>query len=53
MEVARIETAEMRQAQLQLYKKLAEAEEEIAANAAGTDFFAFAKKLRSAVHGTA
>jgi hypothetical protein len=36
------------QEQLELYAKLAEAEEEIAAGAEGVDFFEFARKLKVA-----
>ena len=52
MVVLSIEMYERQQAQLELYANLAEAEAEIASGAEGTDFFAFAKKLRAAVHGT-
>ena len=52
MVVLSIDTYERQQAQLELYAKLAEAEAEIAAGAKGEDFFEFAKKLRSSVHGT-
>ena len=51
MVVVSVETYERQQAQLELYAKLAEAEAEIASGAKGTDFFAFAKKLRADVHG--
>ena len=52
MVVLSIETYERQQAQLELYAKLAEAEAEIASGAEGADFFDFAKKLRTDVHGT-
>ena len=52
MVVLSIEIYERQQAQLELYAKLAEAEVEIASGAEGTDFFDFAKKLRTEVHGT-
>lgn len=35
-----------------LYDKLAAAEQEIDAGAKGEDFFAFAKSLRTSVHGS-
>ena len=51
MVVLSIETYERQQAQLELYAKLAEAEAEIIAGAKGADFFEFAKKLRTDLHG--
>ena len=51
MVVMSIETYERQQAQLELYAKLAEAEDEIASGAEGADFFDFAEKLRAQVHG--
>ena len=51
MVVLSIEIYERQQAQLELYAKLAEAEVEIASGFEGADFFEFAKKLRSDVHG--
>ena len=52
MVVLSVEMYERQQAQLELYAKLAEAEVEIASGIGGTDFFEFAKKLRSEVGGT-
>ena len=51
MVVLSIKEYERRQALIDLYGKLAEAEKEIAAGAKGEDFLAFAKKLRNNVHG--
>ena len=52
MVVLSIEMFERQQAQLELYSRLAEAETELAQGAASsTDFFEFAKKLRTDVHG--
>ena len=51
MVVLSIEMYERQQAQLELYAKLAEAEAEIASGVDGLDFFEFAKKLRTVVHG--
>lgn len=51
MVVMSIETYERQQAQIELYSKLAEAEMEIASGSTGVDFFEFAKKLRTKVHG--
>jgi len=45
------ETYERQQTIINLYIKLAEAEEEIANGAEGEDFFEFAKQLRNKVHG--
>ena len=52
MVVLSIEMYERQQTQIELYARLAEAEAEIASGAEGVDFFKFAKKLRSDVHGT-
>ena len=46
-----IELFERMQAQLDIYAKLAEAEAEIASGAESPDFFEFARKLRTQVHG--
>ncbi|OAT86093.1 type II toxin-antitoxin system Phd/YefM family antitoxin [Desulfotomaculum copahuensis] len=51
MVVMSIEAYERQQALIELYGKLSEAEAEIAGGIAGKDFFEFAKKLRSNVHG--
>jgi prevent-host-death family protein len=51
MVVMSIETYERQQTIIDLYIKLAEAEEEIANGAEGEDFFKFAKQLRNKVHG--
>ncbi len=51
MVVMSMETYELQQAKLELYEKLAESEVEISAGVQGEDFFEFAKKLRSDVHG--
>ncbi|WP_089609854.1 type II toxin-antitoxin system Phd/YefM family antitoxin [Dehalobacterium formicoaceticum] len=51
MVVMSIETYERQQARINLYIKLAEAEEEIANGAEGEDFLEFAKQLRNSVHG--
>lgn len=51
MVVVSIEEYELQQAQLDLYAKLAKAETEIASGVEGADFFEFAKKLRTEVHG--
>lgn len=51
MVVLSMEMYERQQAQLELYAKLAEAEAEIVSGAEGVDFFEFAKKLRTQVHG--
>jgi len=42
---------ECQQAQLELYAKLTEAEEEIVSGAEGADFFEFANKLRAEIQG--
>jgi PHD/YefM family antitoxin component YafN of YafNO toxin-antitoxin module len=52
MVVLSIEMYERQQAQLELYAKLSEAEAEIAMGAEGADFFEYAEKLRSNLHGT-
>ena len=51
MVVMSIETYERQQALINLYAKLAEAEEEIANGAEGENFFEVAKQLRNSVHG--
>lgn len=51
MVVMSVETYERYQALINLYTKLAEAEEEIANGAEGEDFFEVAKQLRSSIHG--
>lgn len=51
MVVMSIETYERQQALINLYAKLAEAEEEIANGAEGEDFFEVARQLRNSVHG--
>jgi prevent-host-death family protein len=51
MVVMNIEEYEKRQALLDLYGKLAEAEAEIAEGAAGEDFMAFARQLGTTVQG--
>ena len=51
MVVLSIEMFERQQAQLELYARLAESEADIASGASGADFFEFAGKLRSQVHG--
>lgn len=51
MVVMNIEEYERNQALINLYGKLAVAEQEIAAGAEGEDFLSFAKRLRETVHG--
>ena len=51
MVIMSVETYERQQALIDLYTKLAEAEEEIANGAEGEDFFEVAKKLRNNLHG--
>lgn len=51
MVVMNIEEYERNQALIDLYGKLAVAEQEIAAGAEGEDFLSFAKRLRETVHG--
>jgi prevent-host-death family protein len=51
MVVMSIETYERQQALVNLYTKLAEAEEEITNGAQGEDFFEVAKQLRNTIHG--
>ena len=51
MVVMSIETYERQQTIIDLYIKLAEAEEEIANGAEGEDFFEFAQQMRNKVHG--
>lgn len=52
MVVMSVEMYELREAQLELYAKLAEAEAEVARSETGVDFEGFVKKLRGNVHGT-
>ncbi|HZK44356.1 MAG TPA: type II toxin-antitoxin system Phd/YefM family antitoxin [Syntrophomonadaceae bacterium] len=51
MVVMSIEVYERQQALINLYTKLAEAEEEISNGAEGEDFFEVAKQLRESLHG--
>jgi len=51
MVVMSVETYERQQGLINLYVKLAEAEEEIANGAEGEDFFEYARRLRNSVHG--
>lgn len=51
MVVMNIEEYERNQALIDLYGKLAVAEQEIAAGAVGEDFLTFAKRFRENVHG--
>jgi len=51
MVVMSMETFERREAQFELYLKLAEAEMEINEGAEGEDFMTFARELRKNVHG--
>lgn len=51
MVVMNIEEYERNQALIDLYGKLAVAEQEIAAGAEGEDFLSFAKRLRENIHG--
>jgi prevent-host-death family protein len=51
MVIMSMETYEHREAQLELYAKLAEAEAEALSGETGMDFDEFAKKLRSKIHG--
>lgn len=51
MVVMSMETYERQQALINLYTKLAEAEEEIANGAEGEDFFELAEQLRICMHG--
>lgn len=51
MVVMSLEQYERQAAQLELYAKLAEAEEELASGKPLADFSAFARKLREDVHG--
>jgi len=52
MVIMSMEMHERREAQIELYAKLAEAEIEAASGETGVDFKAFARKLRDSVHGT-
>ena len=51
MVVISMETYECQQALIDLYGKLAAAEQEIASGAKGEDFLTFARRLRESVHG--
>jgi hypothetical protein len=51
MVVVSMEEFERQQALIDLYGKLAVAEQEISAGAAGEDFLTLAKSLRERVHG--
>lgn len=51
MVVMSLETYERQQSLINLYAKLAEAEEEIISGAEGEDFLAVSRKLRDLVHG--
>ena len=51
MVVLNIEEYERQMALIDLYGKLAVAEEEISSSAAGEDFMAVAKKMRERIHG--
>ena len=51
MVVMSVETYEHQQGLINLYVKLAEAEEEIANGAKGEDFFEYARQLRNSIHG--
>ena len=51
MVVLSMEEFERRQALIELYGKLAAAEQEIGAGAAGEDFLTLARSLREKVHG--
>jgi PHD/YefM family antitoxin component YafN of YafNO toxin-antitoxin module len=52
MVVMSVEMYERREAQINLYAKLAEAEAEVANGETGVNFEAFARVLRTGVHGT-
>lgn len=52
MAVLSLEEYERQQGLIDLYGKLAMAEQEIAAGAQGEDFLAVAKQLREQIHGT-
>ncbi|WP_300607791.1 type II toxin-antitoxin system Phd/YefM family antitoxin [uncultured Oscillibacter sp.] len=51
MVVVSMEAYERQQALIDLYGKLAVAEQEIASGAEGEDFLTFARRLRESVHG--
>ena len=51
MVVMSVEAYDRQQALINLYAKLAEAEEEIISGAQGEDFFEISKQLRDTVHG--
>lgn len=52
MVVLSIEEYERRMALIELYSKLAEAEEELAGGTGGEEFASVARKLRESIHGT-
>jgi prevent-host-death family protein len=52
MVVMSVESYERREAQIELYAKLAEAEIEAASGETGADFSQFAQTLRRKLHGT-
>lgn len=52
MVVQNLEDYERQQAVIDLYTKLAVAEQEIAVGAEGKDFLSFAEKLRGNIHGS-
>lgn len=52
MVIMSMEMFERREAQLELYANLAEAEAEAMSGKTGVDFEEFAKKLRRKIHGT-
>ena len=52
MVVQSLEDYERQQAVIDLYTKLAVAEQEISSGAEGEDFLTFAKKLRGDIHGS-
>ncbi len=52
MVVLNIEEYERQMALIDLYGKLAVAEEEVSSGAAGEDFMAVAKQMRERIHGT-
>jgi prevent-host-death family protein len=52
MVIMSVEMYERREAQLELYAKLAEAEASEASGDTGVDFMEFAKKMRDKIHGT-
>ena len=52
MVIMSVDMYERREAQLELYAKLAEAEAAAAEGDRGVDFMEFAKKMRAGIHGT-